>query len=96
MLVDYVSKWVKAVALPTTDARVVMKFIEKNIFSLFGIHKAIISDGGTHIVNHWFKNKLLFNSRLKIFLGKFRSKWFGPFKVERMTPYGVVEIWWED
>ena len=32
--VDYVSKWVEAVALPTNDARVVIKFLKKNIFSL--------------------------------------------------------------
>ena len=35
--VDYVSKWVEAVALPTNDARVVIKFVRKNIFSRFGV-----------------------------------------------------------
>ncbi|XP_061356193.1 uncharacterized protein LOC133300632, partial [Gastrolobium bilobum] len=30
--VDYVSKWVEAVALPTNDSRVVINFIKKNIF----------------------------------------------------------------
>ncbi|KAA3484288.1 Transposon Ty3-I Gag-Pol polyprotein [Gossypium australe] len=28
--VDYVSKWVEAIALPTNDARLVMKFLHKN------------------------------------------------------------------
>ena len=35
---------------------------------------------------------LLFNSRLKFFLGKLRSKWSGPFKVIRIYPYGAIEI----
>ncbi|PHU17270.1 hypothetical protein BC332_12965 [Capsicum chinense] len=43
--VDYVSKWVKAMASLTNDARVVMKFVKKNIFSRFGTPRAIISDG---------------------------------------------------
>jgi len=35
---------------------------------------------------------LLFNSRLKLFPEKLRSKWSGPFKVVRMTQHGVVEL----
>ena len=31
--VDYVSKWVEAVATPKNDAKVVVKFIKKNIFA---------------------------------------------------------------
>ena len=46
--VDYVSKWVKAVTLPSNDAKVVVKFIKNNIFSRFGTRKAIISYGGSH------------------------------------------------
>nr|GEZ94408.1 hypothetical protein [Tanacetum cinerariifolium] len=42
-LVDYLSKWVEAKALPTNDARVVVKFL-KSLFSRFGTPKAIISD----------------------------------------------------
>nr|GEZ25834.1 reverse transcriptase domain-containing protein [Tanacetum cinerariifolium] len=34
--VDYLSKWVEAKALPTNDARVVVKFL-KSLFSRFGI-----------------------------------------------------------
>nr|GEW81705.1 reverse transcriptase domain-containing protein [Tanacetum cinerariifolium] len=41
--VDYLSKWVEAKALPTNDARVVVKFL-KSLFSRFGTPKAIISD----------------------------------------------------
>nr|GEV27906.1 hypothetical protein [Tanacetum cinerariifolium] len=41
--VDYLSKWVEAKALPTNDARVVVKIL-KSLFSRFGTPKAIISD----------------------------------------------------
>ena len=30
--VDYVSKWGKAIAIPTNDAEVVIKLLKKNIF----------------------------------------------------------------
>nr|GEU79878.1 reverse transcriptase domain-containing protein [Tanacetum cinerariifolium] len=51
--VDYLSKWVEAKALPTNDARVVVKFL-KSLFSRFGIPRAIISDRGTHFCNDQF------------------------------------------
>ena len=35
---------------------------------------------------------LLFNSRLKLFPGKLRSKWTGPFEIKHVFPYGVVEL----
>nr|GEW73120.1 hypothetical protein [Tanacetum cinerariifolium] len=35
---------------------------------------------------------LLFNSRLKLHLGKLKSKWSRPFTVKTMYPYGAVEI----
>ncbi|XP_070025041.1 uncharacterized protein [Nicotiana sylvestris] len=39
---------------------------------------------------------LLFNSRLKCFLGKLKSKWFGPFKVVDVSPFGAVKLELED
>nr|GEV07495.1 reverse transcriptase domain-containing protein [Tanacetum cinerariifolium] len=53
VVVDYLSKWVEAKALPTKDARVVVKFL-KSLFSRFGTPKAIISDRGTHFCNDQF------------------------------------------
>ena len=35
---------------------------------------------------------LLFNSRLRLFPGKLRSKWIGPFVVTNVFPYGAVQI----
>ncbi|GJX11053.1 reverse transcriptase domain-containing protein [Tanacetum coccineum] len=35
---------------------------------------------------------LLFNSRLKIFSGKLKSRWSGPFTVTQVFPYGTIEL----
>nr|GFC23969.1 reverse transcriptase domain-containing protein [Tanacetum cinerariifolium] len=56
--VDYLSKWVKAKALPTNDARVVVKFL-KSLFSRFGTPRAIISDRGTHFCNDQFTRVMI-------------------------------------
>ncbi|GKE26681.1 reverse transcriptase domain-containing protein, partial [Tanacetum coccineum] len=50
VVVDYVSKWAEAQALPTNDARVVVTFL-KRLFCRFGMPKALISDRGTHFCN---------------------------------------------
>ncbi|GKF11358.1 hypothetical protein Tco_0049284 [Tanacetum coccineum] len=34
----------------------------------------------------------LFNSRLKIFFGKLKSRWSGPFTIFQVFPYGTVEL----
>jgi hypothetical protein len=49
--VDYVSKWVEAIASPTNDARIVKKFLKKHVFTRFGVPRAIINDGGSHFCN---------------------------------------------
>nr|GFA38416.1 reverse transcriptase domain-containing protein [Tanacetum cinerariifolium] len=35
---------------------------------------------------------LLFNSRLKIFLGKLKSSWSGPFTISEIYPYGTAKL----
>ena len=35
---------------------------------------------------------LLFNSRLRLFPGKLKSRWSGPFVVSHIYPYGAVEV----
>nr|GEV84627.1 reverse transcriptase domain-containing protein [Tanacetum cinerariifolium] len=35
---------------------------------------------------------LLFNSRLKIFSGKRKTRWSGPFTITRVFPYGTIEL----
>nr|GEV79828.1 DNA-directed DNA polymerase [Tanacetum cinerariifolium] len=51
--VNYLSKWVESKALPTNDARVIVKFL-KSLFARFGTPRAIISDRGTHFYNDQF------------------------------------------
>nr|GEU41420.1 reverse transcriptase domain-containing protein [Tanacetum cinerariifolium] len=51
--IDYLSKWVEAKALPTNDARVVVKFL-KSLNARFENPKAIISDHRTHFCNDKF------------------------------------------
>ena len=43
--VDHVSKWVEAISCKTNYHKVVLKFLKENVFSKFGVPKAIISDG---------------------------------------------------
>lgn len=50
--VDYVSKWVEALDLPTNDVKVVVKFIVNHIFTRFGTPKDMITDGGMHFINN--------------------------------------------
>ncbi|POO76332.1 hypothetical protein C1T30_43790, partial [Bacillus sp. MBGLi97] len=52
--VDYVFKWVEAIAILINDNKVVMNFFRKHIFCRFGVLRVIISDGGSY-----FCNKLL-------------------------------------
>ncbi|GJU27586.1 reverse transcriptase domain-containing protein [Tanacetum coccineum] len=56
--VDYLSKWVEAKALPTNDARVVVKFL-KSLFARFGTPRAIISNRGTYLCNDQFAKVIL-------------------------------------
>ncbi|KAL5550154.1 hypothetical protein UlMin_000330 [Ulmus minor] len=52
LVIELFDVW--AVALPTNDSRVVIRFLKKNIFARFGTPRAIISDGGSHFCNKQF------------------------------------------
>ena len=56
LAVDYVSKWVEAIACPINDANTVVGFIQRNILSKFGALRTIISDEGCHFENKVFAN----------------------------------------
>ncbi|RDY13058.1 Gypsy retrotransposon integrase-like protein 1, partial [Mucuna pruriens] len=51
LTIDYVSRWVEAIATKTNDAKVVVDFLKSNIFYQFGVPKALISDQGSHFYN---------------------------------------------
>nr|GEZ64150.1 reverse transcriptase domain-containing protein [Tanacetum cinerariifolium] len=76
--VDYLSKWVEAKALPTNDARVVVKFL-KSLFARFGTSRAIISDRGNHFV-------------IISLLKKLKTRWSGLFTITKVFSYGTVEL----
>ncbi|GJZ75675.1 reverse transcriptase domain-containing protein [Tanacetum coccineum] len=151
--VDYLSKWVEAKALPTNDARVVVKHRYKTPLGkcisyklVYGKachlpveleHKAYwalkhanfdLKTAGDHrklqlnelselrdqayensliykektkkLHDSKIKNRifnvgdqvLLFNSRLKIFSGKLKSRWSGPFIITEVYPYGTAKL----
>nr|GEY60479.1 reverse transcriptase domain-containing protein [Tanacetum cinerariifolium] len=72
--VDYLSKWVKDKALPTNDARVVVKFLKFIILSV------------------WNTKGNYKRQRLKIFSGKLKSRWSGPFIISEIYPYGTTKL----
>ena len=55
LAVDYVSKWVEAIACPRNYANIVVGFIKRNILSRFGAPRTIISDEGRHFANKVFE-----------------------------------------
>ncbi|XP_039129088.1 uncharacterized protein LOC120265278 [Dioscorea cayenensis subsp. rotundata] len=59
LAVDYVSKWVEAIATHTNDGKVVCNFLQKFIFTRFGVPRAIVSDGGSLFCNKPFESLLL-------------------------------------
>ncbi|GJT94718.1 reverse transcriptase domain-containing protein [Tanacetum coccineum] len=86
---------VEANALPTNDARVVVKFL-KSIFARFGTPRAIISDRGTHFCNDQFakvmtktigENRASWSDKLDDALWAFRTAFKTPIGC---TPYKLV------
>ena len=53
--VDYVSKWVEAVASLTNDASVIIKIFKSIIFPRFRISRIVISDCGSHFIDEIFE-----------------------------------------
>ncbi|GKB13290.1 hypothetical protein Tco_0847213 [Tanacetum coccineum] len=52
------------------------------------LHNAKIKNREFHVDDR----VLLFNSRLKIFSEKLKSRWSGPFMISEVFPYGTVEL----
>ncbi|GKA01548.1 reverse transcriptase domain-containing protein, partial [Tanacetum coccineum] len=73
-------KWLKkGLALPVVE-NVENELILRLVF--------VTAPGGMYAMN----TVLLFNSRLKMFSGKLKSRWSGPFTIGHGFPYGTVEL----
>ena len=68
LTMDYVSKWVEAIACSRNKANKVVGFIQRNILSKFGAPRTIINDEGSHFVNKLFA-KLMSRYRIRHVLG---------------------------
>jgi hypothetical protein len=56
VIIDYVSKRIEAILSRNNDHKIMIKFLKDNIFSRFGIPRAMINDRGTHFYNKPFKS----------------------------------------
>ena len=65
---SYVSKWMEATTCPINDAITVVEFIQRNILSIFGAPRTIISDEGSHFANKVFA-KLMSRYGIKHLMG---------------------------
>ena len=55
LAIDYVSKWVEAVATRINEFKVICDFVKSNIFSRFGTPRVIINDEASHFCNRSFE-----------------------------------------
>ncbi|GJR70688.1 reverse transcriptase domain-containing protein [Tanacetum coccineum] len=97
VVVDYVSKWAEAQALPTNDGRVVVAFLKK-LFCRFGMPKALISDRvvklktRTGLLKEFLKkivkdNPAIWSRKLDDALWAFRTAYKTP---TGTTPYKLI------
>ena len=49
---NFVTKWAEAVATKIDNANIVATFLYENIITCFGRPKELVSDNGTHFINH--------------------------------------------
>nr|GEY29751.1 reverse transcriptase domain-containing protein [Tanacetum cinerariifolium] len=94
--VDYLSKWLEAKALPTNDAHLQLYELRDQAYN----NSLIYKENTKKLHDSKIKNRifnvgdrvLLFNSHLKIFLGKLKTRWSGPFTITKVFPYGTAEL----
>ena len=55
---DYVFKWVEAIAYPRNIANVVVGFVQRNIMNRYGAPRTMISDEGSYFSNKLFAKLL--------------------------------------
>ena len=91
LVVDYVSKWVKAIACPRNDANTVVGFVQRNILNRYGAPRTIISDEGSHFSNKLFV-KILSRHRVRHATGlAYHPQSNGQAKISNMEIKNILE-----
>ena len=91
VVVDYVSKWVESIASPTNNAKVVMTFLQKQVFTRFGTPRVIISDEGTHFINKLLAGLLLKYSEKHKIVTAYHPKTNGQAELSNREIKGILE-----
>jgi hypothetical protein len=59
VVIDYVSKWVKALPCQAADAMHLKRMFHEVIFSRYRDPRIVISDGGSHFIDWTFQKALM-------------------------------------
>lgn len=90
--VDYVSKWVEAIASPTNDARLVTKMFKSINFQRFGVPRMVISDGGSHFINKVFEGLLKNNGVKHKFTTPYHPQTSGQVEVSNTDIKSILQM----
>eukprot|EP00253_Pinus_taeda_P026254 PITA_26254 len=101
---DYLTKWVEIKEIKEATEEKVAEFLRENIFYKFGL-QALLHTEVVHLQRKIWHDKnikekqfqegdwtLLYDSRYKYFKGKLRTRWSGPYTMEKCNDNGSVLI----
>jgi len=90
------SKWVALILLVPKKTRIALEEIQNDAYENARIYKEKTKSLHDRMITRKEFNVgdkvLLYHSRLKLFRGKLRSRWIGPFVVSNVFLYGAIEI----
>jgi hypothetical protein len=90
------SEWVALIVLVPKKIGITLEEIQNDAYENARIYKEKTKSLHDRMITRKEFNVgdkvLLYHSRLKLFSGKLRSRWIGPFVVSNVIPYSVVEI----
>jgi hypothetical protein len=90
------SEWVASILLVPKKTGTTLEEIQNDAYENARIYKEKTKSLHDRMLTrkefHVGDKVLLYHSRLKLFPGKLRSRWIGPFVVSNVFPYGAVEI----
>jgi len=90
------SEWVAPILLVPKKIGITLEEIQNDAYENARIYKEKIKSLHDRMITRKEFNVgdkvLLYHSRLKLFPGKLRPRWIGPFVVSNVFPYGAVEI----